>query len=339
MAMIAVLKAGWNEKRVRRWEMPVHRMLPCLAALALAACGAPTRVAAGVPTVSPATAVAGPCGSVATPPAYRHVVWIWMENHSYGDIIGNKAQAPYLNALASECGLATNYHNVSHPSLPNYLAATSGSGRDGLPFLSWLDCGPSVACDTSAASIFGQGETWKAYQESMPSNCARSNSGQYAVRHNPPPYYEKLSGCASRDVPYAQLGTDLAANALPAFSFVTPNLIHDMHDGSIAQGDSWLARHLPALLNSAAYKSGTTAIFITWDEGSGGHQIENCATKTSDASCHVATIVVSPSTRAGTRSGILFNHYSLLGTAEQLLGLPRLNQASSYPTMTAAFHL
>jgi len=339
MAMIMVLKAGWNEKRVRRWEMPVHRMLPCLAALALAACGAPTRVAAGVPTVSPATAVAGPCGSVAVPPAYRHVVWIWMENHSYGDIIGNKAQAPYLNALASECGLATNYHNVSHPSLPNYLAATSGSGRDGLPFLSWLDCGPSVACDTSAASIFGQGETWKAYQESMPSNCARSNSGQYAVRHNPPPYYEKLSGCASRDVPYAQLGTDLAANALPAFSFVTPNLIHDMHDGSIAQGDSWLARHLPALLNSAAYKSGTTAIFITWDEGSGGHQIENCATKTSDASCHVATIVVSPSTRAGTRSGILFNHYSLLGTAEQLLGLPRLNQASSYPTMTAAFHL
>ena len=339
MAMIMVLKAGWNEKRVRRWEMPVHRMLPCLAALALAACGAPTRVAAGVPTVSPATAVAGPCGSVAVPPAYRHVVWIWMENHSYGDIIGNKAQAPYLNALASECGLATNYHNVSHPSLPNYLAATSGSGRDGLPFLSWLDCGPSVACDTSAASIFGQGETWKAYQESMPSNCARSNSGQYAVRHNPPPYYAKLSGCASRDVPYAQLGTDLAANALPAFSFVTPNLIHDMHDGSIAQGDSWLARHLPALLNSAAYKSGTTAIFITWDEGSGGHQIENCATKTSDASCHVATIVVSPSTRAGTRSGILFNHYSLLGTAEQLLGLPRLNQASSYPTMTAAFHL
>jgi hypothetical protein len=35
----------------------------------------------------------------------------------------------------------------------------------------------------------------------------------------------------------------------------------------------------------------------------------------------------------------LFNHYSLLGTAEQLLGLPRLGQASSYPTMTAAFHL
>jgi len=176
----------------------VRTMLLCLAAVALAACGPATRIASGSPaaaTSPPVVAAAGPCGTVAAPPTYRHVVWIWMENHSYGDIIGNKAQAPYLNTLAS------NYHNISHPSLPNYLAATSGRDRDGLPVLSWLDCGPSVVCDTSAASIFGQGETWKAYQESMPSNCARSNSGDYAVRHNPPPYYEKLSGCAGRDVP------------------------------------------------------------------------------------------------------------------------------------------
>ena len=91
--------------------------------------------------------------------------------------------------------------------------------------------------------------------------------------------------------------------------------------------------------DSTAYKSAITAIFITWDEGAGGHRLDNCAAKTDDASCHIATIVVSPSTRAGTRSGTLFNHYSLLGTAEELLGLPRLGQASSYPTMTAAFRL
>ena len=326
----------------------MRTMLLCLAVVALAACGAATGTATSSPATagssaaaagSPVAAGAGPCGRVTAAPTYRHVVWIWMENHSYGDIIGNKAQAPYLNALASECGLATNYHNISHRSLPNYLAATSGRGRNGLPVLSWADCSPSMACDTSAASIFGQGETWKAYQESMPSNCARSNSGEYAVRHNPPPYYEKLSGCASQDVPYAQLATDLAANAVPAFSFITPNLIDDMHDGTVAQGDAWLASHLPAILNSAAYRADDTAIFITWDEGSGGYPLENCAAKASDASCHVATIVVSPSTRAGTTSGTLFNHYSLLGTAEQLLGLPRLGQVSSYPTMTAAFRL
>jgi hypothetical protein len=223
---------------------------------------------------SPAVAAAsGPCGTAAAPGAYQHVIWIWMENHSYSDIIGNTAQAPYINSLAAGCGVATDYHNTTHPSLPNYLAATSGLSQPALPVLSYLDCNVSVVCDTSAASVFGQGETWKSYEESMPSDCYKSNSGEYAVRHNPAVYYTSLSGCSSRDVPYTQLAADLAANALPAFSFVTPNLIDDMHDGTIAQGDAWLARNLPAVLDSKQYRSGTTAVFITWDEGSGGYPI------------------------------------------------------------------
>ena len=90
------------------------------------------------------------------------------------------------------------------------------------------------------------------------------------------------------------------------------------------------------------YRNSSTAIFITVDEGgdvgsyAGG---ENCATNASDTSCHVLTIVISPSTKAGARSGLLFNHYSLLGTAEQLLGLPKLGLAASYATMVSAFNL
>jgi len=263
-----------------------------------------------------------------------------MENRSYSEVIGNKAQAPYLNALAADCGVATNYHNTTHPSLPDYLAATSGLPQGDLPVLSYLDCNVSPLCRTSAASIFGQGETWKSYEESMPSNCDKSNSGEYAVRHNPAVYYTSLRGCGSNDVPYAQLGPDLARNALPAFSFITPNMTDDMHDGTTAQGDAWLASHLPAILNSKEYQSGTTAVFITWDEGSGGYPIEDCDDPGStDSSCRVATIVISPSTPAGTRSGTFFDHYSLLATTEQLLRLPKLASASSAPTMTAAFHL
>lgn len=296
--------------------------------------------AAGLAAASPASAASPPCGTATAPHTYQHVIWIWMENRSFGDIIGNKAQAPYLNSVAARCGLATNYHNTTHPSLPNYLAATSGLAQAQLPVLSFLDCNVSAVCATSAPSIFGQGETWKAYQESMPSNCDRSNSGEYAVRHNPPPYYTSLSGCASQDVPYTQLATDLAGNALPAFSFITPNLIDDMHDGTIAQGDAWLARNLPAILNSKPYQAGTTAVFITWDEGSGGYPVEDCDdTTTTDTSCRVPTIVISPTTPAGVTSGTFFSHYSLLGTTEQLLGLPRLGSASSAPAMTAAFDL
>jgi hypothetical protein len=55
------------------------------------------------------------------------------ENRSFTDIIGSRLQAPYINSLAASCGLATDYHNTTHPSLPNYLAATSGIAQGSLP--------------------------------------------------------------------------------------------------------------------------------------------------------------------------------------------------------------
>lgn len=284
-----------------------------------------------------AKAATGPCGTTTTAPTYQHVIWVMMENHSYDTIIGNTAQAPYINSLAGECGLATNYHNVDHPSLPNYIGMTSGLSFNALkPFKS--DCNPSKRCSTSAPSIFGQGESWKAYEESMTSNCEPANDGEYAVRHNPPPYYTTLSGCSTNDVPYTQLATDLVNNTLPAFSFITPNVIDDMHDGTITDGDTWLSNNLPAIFNSTAYTSGTTAVVVTWDEGEGG-KVSDCALNTTDVGCHVATIVISPSTPAGSTSSTLFNHYSLLGTTEELLGLSKLGLAASNTTMTAAFNL
>jgi phospholipase C len=310
------------------------RIASALAILAGTGLAAAASTTGAAPEAAAATA---PCGTLTAAPAYSHVIWILMENHSLGDIIGNTAQAPYLNSVAKECGLATNYHNLSHPSLPNYVGMTSG-----LATLKAFnsDCNPSKKCSTSAPSIFGQGETWKAYEESMPANCAPANSGEYAVRHNPPPYFPALAAsCATLDVPYSQLATDLGNNTLPAFSFITPNLIDDMHDGTIAQGDSWLAANLPTILASTEYTSGTTAVFITWDEGTGGKTGESCATNTTDPSCLVATIVVSPSTVPGTKSGTLFNHYSLLATAEQLLKVPALGQAATASSMTAAFNL
>ena len=172
----------------------------------------------------------------------------------------------------------------------------------------------------------------------MPSNCLGTNFGEYAVRHNPPPYYTALRSCARFDVPYTQLSRDLARGSLPAFSFITPNVIDDMHDGTVAQGDTWLSRNLPKIFSSRAYRNGSTVVFLTFDEGEGGTATQ-CATNTADVGCHVATVVISPSTRPGTRSGILFNHYSLLRTTEQLLGLRRLGNAGRAASMIAAFRL
>jgi phospholipase C len=315
-------------------EVTVRRRLLSLAAAAALLAGGAAGVSAAV---APAASASGPCGTLTSAPAYTHVIWVMMENHSYNTIIGS-SQAPYINALANGCGLATNYHNITHPSLPNYLGATSGLPLIGLllPFVT--DCSPSILCNSSSRSIFGQVPSWKAYEELMPVNCDRANSGEYAVRHNPPPYYTTLAGCATKDVPYTQLAGDLATRKLPAFSFITPNLIDDMHDGTIAQGDDWLKRNVPSILNSSEYLSGDVALFVTWDEGEGGSSYD-CATNTTDVGCRVATIVVSPSTPAGTRASTLFNHYSLLKTTEQMLGVPQLGQAAGASSMLSAFNL
>jgi phospholipase C len=306
--------------------------------LLLCTCLALMGLGFATPAVARARATASsPCGKTATAPVYQHVIWVFMENHSYDTVIGS-ADAPYENALANKCGLATNYHNITHPSLPNYIAATSGLALTTVENKFKSDCSPSTACSTKSPSIFGQVSSWKSYEESMPSNCALANSGNYAVRHNPPPYYRTLTGCATNDVPYTALATDLANNTLPAFSFITPNLVDDTHNSPVATGDAWLSTNLEAIFTSPAYAAGTTAVVLTWDEGEGGTS-NNCARNTTDIGCHIAAIVASPSTVPGTKSAKLFNHYSLLRTTEDLLGVPALAKAKTAKSMAGAFNL
>jgi phosphatidylinositol-3-phosphatase len=97
-------------------------------------------------------------------------------------------------------------------------------------------------------------------------------------------------------------------------------------------------RSVVAPSGSSEYTSGTLALFITWDEGEGGASNE-CATNTTDVGCRVATIVLSPSTAAGTQSSTLLNHYSLLGSTEQLLGVGPLDEAIGASSMIGPFNL
>lgn len=304
-----------------------------LASLLVGGCGSASSGLSGSPTSHHHRA----CGRIpARSTSYHHVVWIWMENHGYDESVGSGSM-PYLTRLAHRCGIATHYHSIGHPSLPNYIAATSGLRWPALDrFRS--DCSPSSSCSTGAASIFAQAPTWRAYEQSMPAPCSRRDSGEYAVRHNPPPYYRSLAHCARADVPLSALGSDLASGGLPAFSFITPNLCNDSHSCSVAVGDQWLARKIPKLVRSRPYRRGHTVIFITYDEGTGSAPYD-CGPRGLATSCHVATVVVSPSTKPGTRAGRRFNHYSLLRTTEGLLGLRRLRAASKAVGMASAFGL
>lgn len=292
----------------------------------------PTQVTPVV--VDPALpSTAGTCGTAPTPPAaWQHVVWIFLENHAAGQIMGSSA-APYLNSVASACGQATNYAGVAHPSLPNYIAATSG-GTQGI-----TNDNPPSSNATSAPSIYTQlltaGLTWRDYEESSPGGCPTGSSGLYAVKHDPAAYYTSIptSVCANWDEPLGTLAagnfaTDLANGTLPSFSFVTPNLCNDMHDCNVAAGDNWLRSWLPKIIASPNYQAGNTVIFVTFDENDGS---------TGNV---VPMVVVSPSTPAGMSSATAFTHYSLLRTTEEMLGLPTtLGGAATATSMLPDFHL
>jgi phospholipase C len=244
-----------------------------------------------------------------------HIVVIAMENAEYDEVIGS-SEATYVNGLARRYGLATRSYGITHPSLPNYLALTSGSTH-GVS----SDC---TDCHFSAVSIVDQleasGLSWRAYLEDLPTPCFRgAGAGGYAKKHNPFIYYDDVARSASRCrklVGFGELTADLRAGRLPTYAWITPNLCDDGHDCGVAAGDRFLARNVPLLLRELGPHG---FIVLTWDEGS------------SDRGCcgaahggHVATIVAGPDVRPGARDSQPIDHYGVLGTIEQALGLAPL---------------
>jgi phospholipase C len=294
---------------------------------------APTSPASHVPSSSaPATQPApgtGPCGTRTGPVArYEHVVWIWMENHTFDQVIGN-ADAPYETGLAAQCGTATDYAEVGSPSLPNYIGATSGDIQ-GIHD----DASPSthrLTVDNVFRQVRSAGGTEKSYQDSMPANCVLDSQGMYAVKHNPAAYYvggDDRASCLSSNVPLGSLENgelrhDLDTNTLPTFSFVTPNLCNDTHDCGVSSGDQWLRQWVPVILASSGYRAGGTAVFVVWDEPT-----------------RMPFIVISPTTPPGTKATNRIDHYALLRTTEAMLGIGTfLGRAATAPDLRPALGL
>ena len=292
-----------------------------LLGLALAACapgGAPSpsepsasRSSSPIPTTAAPTV---PAPTAASSSRIQHVVIIVDENKPATNIIGNSA-APYLNGLASTYAKANDYSAIGHPSLPNYLAITSGTTA-GIR----SDCAPGGSCLVTSPNLTDElvkaGLSWRMYAESMPTPCASNNAGDYAVKHNPFMYYPSVTsssaGCAQHVVPFTDLATDLAnPSSLPAFSFISPNLCNDMHDCPIATGDAWLARNVPRILGSPAFTAQRSLLVVIFDEGDAANNV-------------VACVFAGPAARREYTSSVPYTHYSLLRTVEQVWNLAPL---------------
>lgn len=251
-------------------------------------------------------------------PKSNHVVVLVEENHSYSSVVGNSAM-PYLNSLASQNVLFTQYYANTHPSIGNYLMMTTGqiiTNSDGFT--------GTITADNIVRHMLSSGKTWKSYAESLPSvGYVGGDTGAYVRHHNPLTYFSDVKNSSVEKlnlVPFTQFATDLNNNQLPDFSFIAPNLNDDAHNGTLNQADNWLKAHIAPLLSNAEFKKDGILI-ILFDEGA--------STDTTHGGGHVATVMVGPNVKKAFKSGKLYQGQSVLRTVMEALGM------GSYPAAAA----
>ena len=249
--------------------------------------------------------------------AQPHVLVVVEENVGYSAVIGRTA-APYINSLARTYANDSTWYGVRHPSLPNYLAMTSGS--------TWgvtNDCttcgpfaGPSLGGQLSAAGI-----PWRAYLESMPSACYTGGYyGAYAKKHNPFVYFKDVVGtssCASHVVPFTSFKNDMAGTHPPSFAWVTPNLNDDMHDGTVTAADTWLKTNIAPVLASAWFQNYASTFVLAMDEHTG----DGSGCCSGSVGGHVVMVVVSKRAHGVGTVSITGDQYGTLRAIEETYGL------------------
>jgi len=217
--------------------------------------------------------------SLAQVPQVPHVLIVVEENTDYADVCGpNNISMPFLCGLKSLGSFSANYYAPTHPSIGNYVDLGWGvitTNDDGCDPSS---CGFPYTGDNIVRELNAAGKTWKGYAESLPSTCYfGGDSGQYAVRHSPIPYISDvqsncMNGYVAFEDPNLGFAHDLAANTLPNYAFITPNLCDDAHDCTIPGSlipDQWLQNNvIQSLLNGGHLDptTGDTVLIVTFDE-------------------------------------------------------------------------
>ena len=254
----------------------------------------------------------------ASQPAFGHVFLLVEENHGFTSVIGN-ADMPYINSLASQYGLATQYFANTHPSIGNYFMLTAGKIETNDDSFSGV-----ISDDNLVHELNSAGVSWKSYAESLPqAGYTGGNSGSYLQRHNPFSFFSDVvndSAQAAKLVPFSQFAGDLAAGSLPSFTYIVPNVQDDAHDGTLAQADQWLQQNIQPLLASSLFQKDGLLI-LTWDEAEDSD--------TSHGGGRVATLVISPKAKAGFQSQTFYQHQSALRLILSSLGVTNFPGASA----------
>lgn len=202
-----------------------------------------------------------------------HVFLVVLENHGFDQVIGSPAMR-YLNSLATQHSLATNYFANTHPSIGNYFMLTAGQLETNDDAFTGV-----VTDDNVVRALSAAGKTWKAYVQSLPSQGYLGNDVYpYFKHHNPFAYFSDVVNSnieAQNIVPFAVLQTDVTSGTVPSLVYLSPDAENDAHDcpsgGSacadtdkLSAADSWLRSNLDPLINSPALSN--SVFVIVFDE-------------------------------------------------------------------------
>jgi phosphatidylinositol-3-phosphatase len=272
-------------------------------------------------------------------PTAPKVVVVVLENKSYNDVVGS-AFMPYLNSLIQQGSLATNYYADTHPSLANYFMLTVGDTVTTVGDA----YGGTVMEDNIVRELVAAGKTWKSYAQSLPSvGFLGTGNAPYARNHNPFTYFNEVQSDPAQQqniVPIEQLQTDLAAGALPDYSFLVPDNQNNSHDcpasmpkcditDALMVSDNWLKTYVDPVLKDPVFQQNGVLI-ITYDEG-------GTADKTNGGG-HIPTVLVGPHVKKGYQSTTLYQHESTLRMTLKHLGVTVYpNKAATAPEMDEFF--
>jgi len=238
-----------------------------------------------------------------------------LENKDYQDVIDQ----PFMSKLARKGATLTRFFAETHPSLPNYIALTSGG-------LHGINSNSSEIIDVSHIGdlLEAQGMTWKVYAEGFPGGCfTGAKKGNYVRKHVPFLSYRNVVGNparCSKIVEASQLQRDIREGGLPDYALFVPDLQNSGHDASLEHVDRWLAQTFGPLLQNSRFMKDMLLV-VTFDEGS----------RSKDN--HIYTALVGDSVKAGSVSSATYNHYNVLRTIEDAFGLGTLgrNDAGAAP--------
>lgn len=270
----------------------------------------------------------------AAPPVYDHIVVAIEENHTFQQIIGNTAEAPFFNYLAAGGVSLTDFYGLTHPSQPNYIHLFSGDSQgitdNGKPL------GRPFSYPNLGAALYTAGRSFVGFAEDLPAPGDTETEATfhpvlgnilYARKHVPWTNWQDSTTPTppNRLPPTANLPFDFFPEdyaTLPTVSFVTPSQLNDMHDGSIAMADKWLQAHLGAYAEWA--RTHNSLLIVTWDEDSFASRNR------------IPTILYGAHLRRGTQpaTGTLHN---LLRTLADLYALPPMGAAARVASIPGLF--